>query len=155
MRQPQREDPGEHLADRGGMLRPAWEQVKAANFPYRYPWRDVERQLQRMAGLAGSPYDGVVLRYANPPVTGGSTMPTLDCWVQLLRPGQQTEAHRHTSSAVYFVVRGEGTTVVDGGVELDWGGPTTASWCPTGAPITSSTGRQKMPCCSRSTTSLH
>ncbi|MGV2973749.1 cupin domain-containing protein [Mycolicibacterium sp. D3] len=47
-------------------------------------------------------------------------MPTLDCWVQLLRPGQRTEAHRHTSSAVYFVVRGEGTTVVDD-VELDWG----------------------------------
>ncbi|WP_234904140.1 cupin domain-containing protein [Mycolicibacterium frederiksbergense] len=40
--------------------------------------------------------------------------------MQLLRPGQRTEAHRHTSSAVYFVVRGEGTTVVDG-VELDWG----------------------------------
>lgn len=118
-RQPQREDPGEHLADRGGLLRPVWEQVKTAHFPFRYPWRDVERQLQRMAGLAGSPYDGVVLRYANP-VTGGSTMPTLDCWVQLLRPGQQTKAHRHTSSAVYFVVRGEGTTVVDG-VELHWG----------------------------------
>ncbi len=98
-----------------------------------------------MAGVAGSPpYDGVVLRYANP-VTGGSTMPTLDCWVQLLRPGQRTDAHRHTSSAVYFVVRGEGTAVVDE-VELDWGGRTTASWCPTGAPITSSTGRRTMQC---------
>ncbi|KDE97294.1 Gentisate 1,2-dioxygenase [uncultured Mycobacterium sp.] len=118
-RQPQREHPGEHLADRAGLLRPAWEQVKTANFPFRYPWRDVERQLERMAGVAGSPYDGVVLRYANP-VTGGSTMPTLDCWVQLLRPGQRTDAHRHTSSAVYFVVRGEGTAVVDE-VELDWG----------------------------------
>ena len=47
-------------------------------------------------------------------------MPTLDCWAQLLRAGQQTEAHQHTSSAVYFVVRGEGITVVDG-VELEWG----------------------------------
>lgn len=118
-RQPERVNPGEHLADRGGLLRPVWEQVKKTNFPFRYPWQDVERQLQRMADVPGSPYDGVVLRYANP-VTGGSTMPTLDCWAQLLRAGQQTEAHQHTSSAVYFVVRGEGITVVDG-VELEWG----------------------------------
>jgi 1-hydroxy-2-naphthoate dioxygenase len=117
-RQPRRENPGEFLADRGGLLRPVWEQTKQAHFPFRYPWRDVERQLEKMSGLVGSPFDGVVLRYANP-VTGGPTMPTMDCWVQLLRPGQQTEAHRHTSSAVYFVVRGSGTVVVDD-VEMDW-----------------------------------
>ena len=53
------------------------------------------------------------LEYVNP-ITGGSTLPTLSCWIQLLRPGEHTKKHRHTSSAVYFVVGGEGTTIVDG-----------------------------------------
>jgi gentisate 1,2-dioxygenase len=34
--------------------------------------------------------------------------------VQLLRPGKRTAAHRHTGSAVYHVVQGEGETVIDG-----------------------------------------
>jgi 1-hydroxy-2-naphthoate dioxygenase len=38
----------------------------------------------------------------------------------MLRPGEQTSPHRHTSSSVFFVVRGEGRTVA-GDVELDWG----------------------------------
>jgi len=37
----------------------------------------------------------------------------------LLRPGEETKPHRHTSSAVYFVVRGAGRTTVDG-KEIDW-----------------------------------
>jgi gentisate 1,2-dioxygenase len=36
------------------------------------------------------------------------------CWVQLLRPGEQTKAHRHTGSAVYHVVKGAGRTIIDG-----------------------------------------
>ena len=36
-------------------------------------------------------------------------MRTLSCWIQLLRPGEHTKKHRHTSSAAYFVVGGEGT----------------------------------------------
>ena len=36
------------------------------------------------------------------------------CWVQLIRPGQRLQAHRHTGSAVYHVVRGQGETIIDG-----------------------------------------
>jgi gentisate 1,2-dioxygenase len=36
------------------------------------------------------------------------------CWAQLLRPGEHTKAHRHTGSAVYHVVNGEGFTIIDG-----------------------------------------
>ncbi len=68
--------------------------------------------------MAGSPYDGVALEYVNP-VTSGSALATLGCWIQMLRPGERTKRHRHTSSAVYFVVRGEGTTVV-GEKVLEW-----------------------------------
>ena len=37
----------------------------------------------------------------------------------MLRPGERTKRHRHTSSAMYFVVRGEGTTMV-GEQALEW-----------------------------------
>ena len=39
--------------------------------------------------------------------------------VQVLRPGVRTQAHRHTSSAVYHVFRGSGYSVIDG-QRLDW-----------------------------------
>jgi 1-hydroxy-2-naphthoate dioxygenase len=118
-RQPQRAHAGEYLKERGGALRPTWERRKDEHVPYRYPWVDVEARLTQMADLPGSPFDGVSLEYVNP-MTGGPTLPTISCWVQRLRPGQETAPHRHTSSAVYFVVRGEGSTVVDG-TELAWG----------------------------------
>lgn len=118
-RQPQRTSAGEYLSARTGIVRPVWERTKEVNLPYRYPWRQVEAELRLMADQKGSPHDGIVLRYANP-VTGGPTLPTMDCWVQLLRAGEETEPHRHTSSAMYFVIRGEGITVADD-LEMQWG----------------------------------
>ena len=41
-------------------------------------------------------------------------MPTMSCRAQLLRPAEHTQAHRHTGSAVYQVVKGEGMTIIDG-----------------------------------------
>ena len=41
-------------------------------------------------------------------------MPTMACCVQLLRPGEQSKAHRHTGSAIYHVARGSGRTIIDG-----------------------------------------
>jgi gentisate 1,2-dioxygenase len=46
-------------------------------------------------------------------------MPTISCYVQLLRPGQRTLRHRHTNSTVYHVIEGQGATTVDG-KRLDW-----------------------------------
>ncbi|HEY6198968.1 MAG TPA: cupin domain-containing protein [Candidatus Binatia bacterium] len=103
---------------RAGALRPAWEQRKSVDLPFRYRWKETEAALKAHAGSAGSPYDGVALEYVNP-VAGTSTLPTLGCWIQMLRPGERTKKHRHTSSAMYFVVRGEGKTIV---------GDTTIAW---------------------------
>lgn len=80
--------------------------------PLRYSWVETRKQLQRLASANGSPHDGVSLEYANPE-TAGPVLPTLSCWIQMLRPGEQTERHRHTSSAVYFVVQGAGETFVE------------------------------------------
>jgi gentisate 1,2-dioxygenase len=80
--------------------------------PYTYKWSDTLEAL-RMIGNSGEhdPYDGLILRYVNP-VTGGYTMPTISCQVQMLRPGEVTGLHRHTETVLYHVVQGEGVTKV-------------------------------------------
>jgi gentisate 1,2-dioxygenase len=112
--------PAQRMALRLGDVRPTWEQTQGLRerVPVRYAWRDVEPRLKAFASLDGSPHDGIALEYVHP-LTGGPTMATLSAWIQWLKPGQRTQIHRHTSSAVYFVVRGEGRTIV-GDQELRW-----------------------------------
>lgn len=116
--QPLRETRADFISSRSSPVRPAWERQDSARIPFRYAWRDVRAALRDFAGCEGSPFDAVILHYAHP-ITGGPTLPTIDCFAQLLRPGLQTQRHRHTSSAVYYVVEGGGTTLV-GDHRLDW-----------------------------------
>ena len=116
--QPQRPSEAEYVQARTGALRPSWEKPQQQRLPLRYRWGDAEALLKKLAPLEGSPYDGLSLEYVNP-MTGGPTMPTLGCWIQMLRPGEGTKLHRHISSAIYLVVRGEGETVV-GDQRLEW-----------------------------------
>jgi gentisate 1,2-dioxygenase len=44
----------------------------------------------------------------------------MSAYLQLLRPGTHTRAHRHTASVVYHVAEGSGHSIVDG-ARLDWG----------------------------------
>jgi gentisate 1,2-dioxygenase len=55
----------------------------------------------------------VALEYINP-ATNGSTLPTLSCWIQMLRPGELTKTHRHNSTSIYHAFRGNGTTIING-----------------------------------------
>lgn len=104
----------------GGKLVPAWPgdtQPKSKSSPLLiYKWADTRRSLQDLAesGFA-SPFDDVMLTYTNP-ATGGSVLPTLSCNIQMLRPATHTKAHRHSSSAVYYVVEGSGQTIINGTV---------------------------------------
>lgn len=116
--QPLRQNSADFLSKRSSLVRPAWEERSPERIPYRYPWSEVHKTLRDLAAAEASPYDDVILNYAHP-ITGGPTMPTIDCHVQLLRPGFRGEKHRHTSSTVFYVVEGEGTTIV-GDVELNW-----------------------------------
>ena len=87
--------------------------------PMHYSWSDTRQALNDLAAAdTGSPHDGLIMEYTNPS-TGSSVMPTIACFAQLLRPGERTHAHRHTSSAVYHVVEGRGSSIV-GGTSLDW-----------------------------------
>ncbi len=102
----------------GGLL-PVGERTSSPNSPLlNYRWSRTEEKLMQLTDRDGSPFDGVALQFTNP-FTGGPVMPTIDCSIQLFRPGEKTRAHRHTSSIVYNVVRGSGSTVVDG-QRLEW-----------------------------------
>jgi gentisate 1,2-dioxygenase len=105
-----------------GGLRPAWgETPSAPHSPLmHYPWLQTKATLDRLAqSEAGSPHDGVIMEYTNP-VTGGPVMPTIACYVQVLKPRQHTTAHRHLGSTIYHVIGGEGASFV-GGTRLAWG----------------------------------
>jgi gentisate 1,2-dioxygenase len=78
-----------------------------------YPRAMAEAALEQAAGLPADPFDDVVLEYRNP-VNGGPAMTTMGMRLQKLRAGAHTRARRHTGSKLYYVVRGRGTTVVDG-----------------------------------------
>ena len=98
--------------------RPSWVKNSFRSPPYRYPWEETNATLQALKESAGDPYDGVLLEYTNPQ-TGGPTLPTFSCRIQLLRPKEKTKSHRHTSTTVYYSFRGSGMTKVSAN-ELHW-----------------------------------
>ena len=83
---------------------------------FRYPWADAARAVAATPPAA----DGSrTVRYANP-VTGGSALPTIDCYLQQIEPGAVTFERRTSASAVCVVVEGTGTTKA-GDVTVEWG----------------------------------
>ena len=95
-------------------LSPTWVKEKPLSSPLLiYGWEETEAALAATRDELGSPFDGIALDYTHPQ-TGGPLLPTMTCRIQMLRPREHTQAHRHTGSAVYQVVRGKGETVIDG-----------------------------------------
>jgi len=83
-----------------------------------YKWDDAYRRLLQQAESSASPYDDVIVEYRDP-ITGASVLPTIGCYLQMIRSGVETLVHRQTSTAVYQVVRGSGTTTI-GDECYDW-----------------------------------
>ena len=108
----------DHTTNWTGLTRPAWKTYHEDIPLATYKWADTLDQINRWRGDDGSPHDGIVLEYANP-FHDGPVLPTMSCYAQLLRPGEHTTAHRHTSSTVYYVLEGCGHSVMDG-VRFDW-----------------------------------
>ncbi len=87
--------------------------------PWHYPMSEMRAALQRRADAAPSAAgDGIILEYTNR-ATGGPVMPTVACYMQLLRPGEQTRACRRVCCTNFHVVEGAGYSMV-GGQRLDW-----------------------------------
>lgn len=106
-------------ANRYGMTRRVTGNDEEPIAPLHYRWSEIYPELKRLAdGEISNCYDGYALEYVNP-LTGGPTLPTLSCWIQMLKPGQRTESHRHTSTVLYHAFRGRGTTMIDG-QKFDW-----------------------------------
>lgn len=92
--------------------------ARVAEF-FHYKWSDSRRILAALPETASpDPFDGYRLEFGNP-LTGGPTMPTVQCALQLLRPGQETTPHRHTSTVIYHAFRGRGSIYV-GDACFDW-----------------------------------
>jgi gentisate 1,2-dioxygenase len=100
-------------------ISPTWVKEKPKSSPLLlYSWDQTWQALNALRDHEGSPFDGIALEYRHPQ-TGGPVMPTMACLAQLFRPGEHTKAHRHTGSAVYHVVQGQGMTIIDG-QRLNW-----------------------------------
>ena len=103
-----------------GAIAPPGPPPGPANPYYHYRWADAEAALAALVQSAEpDPYDGYHLIYRNPS-TGGATLPTMTCALTMLRPGQETRAHRHTSAVIYHCFRGQGSTWI-GDQRFDWG----------------------------------
>jgi gentisate 1,2-dioxygenase len=112
--------PDDSAARWGANMRPSFEQPPSSLYSpvLNYPWRTTRASLHALREEAGSPFDGVILEYINPH-TGGPVLPTMDAYLQLLRAGEHTRAHRHVASTVYHVAEGGGSTIING-QPFDW-----------------------------------
>jgi len=82
---------------------------------FRYPWAAAREAVR----AAPKGKDGARrVRYVNP-LTGGSTMPLMDCYLTQIDKGSETIRFRSTANAVCLVCEGSGTTRV---------GEDTVSW---------------------------
>ena len=103
-----------------GTMRPAWEERSTTYPPMStYKWADTERALMNLAQVDADPFDDVAMEFTNPH-NGAPVMLSFTCWMQMLRPGVHTQAHRHTGSSVYLAFEGHGETIIDG-VSFAWG----------------------------------
>jgi gentisate 1,2-dioxygenase len=115
-----RATPGSTQYGTGG-LRPPGEALPATRYSPRwhYPLSEARTALERLAAEApGNTAEGVILEYTNP-LTGSPVMPTIACYIQLLRPGEHTRAHRQVCCTNYHVIEGSGYSLV-GDRRLDW-----------------------------------
>jgi len=103
-----------------GKARPLWMTSEHPTPPFRYAWEDTAATLEALkeSETDGDPYNGLLLTYTHP-ITGGPTLPTFACELQLLTPKLHTKTHRHISTTIYQVFKGKGATEVDGQV-LEW-----------------------------------
>src|SRR5216683_1716258 len=77
------------------------------------------QSVNRVSDRSYREFGSGLLRPMHEERSGGPALPTIGTAIQVLRPGAKCKPHRHTGSVVYYVVRGQGTTVIDG-EQFDW-----------------------------------
>jgi gentisate 1,2-dioxygenase len=118
--QPVTKKEGDAWARYGGSLMPVEYTHPGNSSPiFNYPYartRETLDQLYRNGPL--HPCHGIKMQYINP-ANGGSTMPAIGAFVQLLPPGFRGAAHRATDATVFCVIEGRGRTRI-GETVFDW-----------------------------------
>jgi gentisate 1,2-dioxygenase len=106
-------------------LAPLWTRLKSlvpkeptpVGVPHRWAYADVRPHvLESAAHISAAEAERRVLILENPALKGSSQITqTLYAGLQLIMPGEVAPAHRHTQSALRFIVEGSGAyTAVDG-----------------------------------------
>ncbi len=111
---------GDSLARYGSGLLPVDHRPGSATSPVlNYPYARTREALEQMRKTGEwDPCHGLRLKYVNP-ATGGSAMPTIGTFMQLMPKGFETEPYRSTDATVFSVVEGSGHTDV-GDTRLEW-----------------------------------
>jgi gentisate 1,2-dioxygenase len=102
-----------------GFARPAWAGYPEEIPQVTYKWAQIAAAMESFRGDKASEFDGILLEYVNP-LRQGPVLPTIGCYAQMLRPGEHTKAHRHTSSTIHYVLEGSGHSVI-AGQRFEWG----------------------------------
>ena len=111
---------GDALARYGANLLPVDHARASLTTPiFSYPYARTREALERMRGNDGwHPCHGLKMQYINP-TTGGSAMPTIGAFIQLLPKAFDGRPYRATDGTVYCVVEGRGRTRVGDSV-FEW-----------------------------------
>ncbi|MFY0991705.1 gentisate 1,2-dioxygenase [Halomonas sp. C05BenzN] len=111
---------GDSLARYGANMLPVDYEKKGLASPiFNYPYARTREALETMRQRdEWDPCHGLKMRYINP-VDGGSAMPTIAPFVQLLPKGFKTAGYRSTDATVFSVVEGTGRTSI-GGKTFEW-----------------------------------
>lgn len=107
---------GDSLARYGANMRPvneSWSKPESPIFAYPYERSRAALEALRKNG-EWDPYAGLKLTYINP-TTGGSAMPTISAFLQLVPKGFHTESYRTTENTVFSPVEGHGRLIVGEG----------------------------------------
>ncbi len=111
---------GTSLARYGANMAPVTTRTPfgATSPVFSYPYERTLAALEKLARDAPlDDWDGAKLRYVNP-ATGGSPMPTMATFMQLLPAGFSGRPYRGTDGAVYSVVEGTGAVSIGRGDAL-------------------------------------
>jgi gentisate 1,2-dioxygenase len=118
--QPVTRNEGDALARYGGNLLPVnYEPGRLSSPIFSYPYSRSRETLERL--YRNGPLDschGVKMRYVNP-ATGGSPMPAIGAFLQLLPVGFQGALYRSTDATVFCVAEGAGSSHI-GDQVFEW-----------------------------------
>ena len=112
-RAPQSRPAGDSQARWGANMAPVnerWQRLESPIFSYPYD-RSREALEKLRAAEEWDPFAGLKLAYIDP-TTGGSAMPTISTFLQLLPKGFETRHYRTTENTVFSPVEGRGRLIV-------------------------------------------